>query len=50
MENSFKVVLKVGCLQIGLWLGLSSSYSVELLVGVGFDWLLIDGEYVLNNV
>lgn len=25
-------------------------YSVEVVVGVGFDWLLIDGEYVLNMV
>ena len=36
--------------QIGLWLGLCSSYSAELLAGAGFDWLLIDGEHAPNNV
>ena len=40
MENSFKAALKAGRPQIGLWLGLSSSYSAELLAGAGFDWLL----------
>ena len=45
MENSFKAALKAGRPQIGLWLGLSSSYSAELLAGAGFDWLLIDGEH-----
>ncbi len=32
MENSFKAALKAGRPQIGLWLGLSSSYSAELLL------------------
>ncbi|WP_252656856.1 aldolase/citrate lyase family protein, partial [Shigella sonnei] len=50
MENSFKAALKAGRPQIGLWLGLSSSYSAELLAGAGFDWLLIDGEHTPNNV
>ncbi len=50
MENSFKAALKAGRPQIGLWLGLSSSYSAELLAGAGFDWLLIDGEHAPNNV
>ena len=50
MENSFKAALKAGRPQIGLWLGLSSSYSAELLAGPGFDWLLIDGEHAPNNV
>ena len=50
MKNSFKDALKAGQPQIGLWLGLSSSYSAELLAGAGFDWLLIDGEHAPNNV
>ncbi len=50
MENSFKAALKAGRPQIGLWLGLSSSYSAELLAGAGFDWLSIDGEHAPNNV
>lgn len=50
MQNSFKAALKAQRPQIGLWLGLSSSYSAELLAGAGFDWLLIDGEHAPNNV
>ncbi len=32
MHNAFKDALKAGRPQIGLWLGLTSSYSAELLV------------------
>ncbi|STQ14405.1 2,4-dihydroxyhept-2-ene-1,7-dioic acid aldolase [Enterobacter cloacae] len=45
MQNAFKTALKAGKPQIGLWLGLTSSYSAELLSGAGFDWLLIDAEH-----
>lgn len=48
--NEFKQALKERRPQIGLWLGLCSSYSAELLAGAGFDWLLIDGEHAPNNV
>ena len=50
MENRFKAALSAGKPQIGLWLGLTSSYSAELLAGAGFDWLLIDAEHAPNNV
>ena len=50
LENTFKKALKNGQTQIGLWLGLCSPYSTELLAGAGFDWLLIDGEHAPNNV
>lgn len=50
MNNTFKAALKAGRPQIGLWLGLCSSYSAELLAVCGFDWLLIDGEHAPNNV
>ncbi|EPL9570675.1 4-hydroxy-2-oxoheptanedioate aldolase [Providencia rettgeri] len=50
LENKFKKALKNGQPQIGLWLGLCSPYSAELLAGAGFDWLLIDGEHAPNNV
>ena len=50
MKNRFKEAIQAGRPQIGLWLGLSSSYSAELLAGAGFDWLLIDGEHAPNNV
>ncbi|MFB9998809.1 4-hydroxy-2-oxo-heptane-1,7-dioate aldolase [Providencia rustigianii] len=50
LENKFKKALKSGKPQIGLWLGLCSPYSAELVAGAGFDWLLIDGEHAPNNV
>ncbi|ASL85704.1 MULTISPECIES: 4-hydroxy-2-oxoheptanedioate aldolase [Serratia] len=50
LTNHFKRALQEKCPQIGLWLGLCSSYSAELLAGAGFDWLLIDGEHAPNNV
>lgn len=50
MNNAFKDAIKAGRPQIGLWLGLTSSYSAELLAGAGFDWLLIDGEHAPNSV
>ncbi|CAQ83017.1 MULTISPECIES: 4-hydroxy-2-oxoheptanedioate aldolase [Photorhabdus] len=50
LTNKFKQALKAGRPQIGLWLGLCSSYSAELVAGAGFDWLLIDGEHAPNNV
>ena len=43
--NSFKRALKAGKPQIGLWSTLSSSYTVEVVAGAGFDWLLLDTEH-----
>ncbi|SFC66019.1 4-hydroxy-2-oxo-heptane-1,7-dioate aldolase [Pragia fontium] len=48
--NHFKRALAEKRPQIGLWLGLSSPYSAELLAGAGFDWLLIDGEHAPNEL
>lgn len=48
--NHFKQAIEERRPQIGLWLGLCSSYSAELLAGAGFDWLLIDGEHAPNTV
>src|SRR2546430_6218363 len=31
--------------QIGLWSSLSSNYSVEVIAGAGFDWILLDTEH-----
>lgn len=50
ITNHFKRALAQKQPQIGLWLGLCSSYSAELLAGTGFDWLLIDGEHAPNTV
>ncbi len=48
--NTFKQALAEKRPQIGLWLGLASSYSTEICAGAGFDWLLIDGEHSPNDV
>mgnify|MGYP006190748129 CR=1 FL=1 len=48
--NTFKQALEAGTPQIGLWAALASPYSTELLAGIGFDWLLIDGEHAPNDV
>ena len=48
--NTFKAALKAGQAQIGLWAGLASPYTTELLATCGFDWLLIDGEHAPNDV
>jgi 4-hydroxy-2-oxoheptanedioate aldolase len=47
--NPFKLALKAGTPQIGLWVGLASPYVAELLATTGFDWLLLDGEHAPND-
>lgn len=49
-HNTFKQALAEGRTQIGLWASLASAYSTELLAGIGYDWLLIDGEHAPNDV
>src|SRR5256885_11435433 len=44
-KNSFKRALKAGKPQIGLWSTLSSNYSVEVIAGAGYDWILLDTEH-----
>ena len=44
-RNAFKQALKAGQAQIGLWSSLSSNYTVEVIAGAGFDWLLLDMEH-----
>jgi 4-hydroxy-2-oxoheptanedioate aldolase len=44
-QNPFKRALNAGQRQIGLWSTLSSSYTVEVVAGAGFDWLLLDSEH-----
>ena len=48
--NAFKHALAAGQTQIGLWVGLADGYVTEVLAGVGFDWLLIDGEHAPNDL
>jgi 4-hydroxy-2-oxoheptanedioate aldolase len=48
--NQFKRSMKAGKAQIGLWSSLSSHYSVEVIAGSGFDWLLIVTEHSPNDL
>ncbi len=48
--NVFKNALKARKRLIGLWLGLANAYTAEVCAGVGFDWLLIDGEHAPNDL
>lgn len=48
--NFFKQALLQRRPQIGLWLGTGEPYIAEILAGVGFDWLLIDGEHAPNDL
>jgi 4-hydroxy-2-oxoheptanedioate aldolase len=43
--NPFKGALRAGKPQIGLWSTLSSNYTVEVVAGAGFDWILLDTEH-----
>ena len=44
-KNEFKKALKAGKPQIGLWSSLSSNYTVEVIAGAGFDWMVLDSEH-----
>lgn len=47
--NTFKQALAQGQAQIGLWVGLADANAAEALAGVGYDWLLLDGEHAPND-
>ena len=49
-QNPFKRALREGKNQIGLWSSLSSNYSVEVIAGAGFDWILLDMEHSPNDL
>jgi 4-hydroxy-2-oxoheptanedioate aldolase len=49
-RNVFKQALGTGAPQIGLWSSLSSNYSVEVIAGAGFDWILLDMEHSPNDL
>jgi 4-hydroxy-2-oxoheptanedioate aldolase len=48
--NRFKQALRDGQVLIGLWQGLGNAVSAELCAGLGFDWLLFDGEHGPNDL
>jgi 4-hydroxy-2-oxoheptanedioate aldolase len=49
-QNPFKRALQAGKPQIGLWSSLSSNYTVEVIAGAGFDWILLDCEHSPNDL
>jgi len=49
-QNAFKRALKAGKAQIGLWSSLSSNYTVEVIAGAGYDWVLLDCEHSPNDL
>jgi 4-hydroxy-2-oxoheptanedioate aldolase len=49
-HNRFKEGLTAGKAQIGLWSSLSSNYTVEVIAGAGFDWILLDMEHSPNDL
>jgi 4-hydroxy-2-oxoheptanedioate aldolase len=49
-QNRFKRALQAGRPQIGLWSSLSSNYTVEVIAGAGFDWILLDCEHSPNDL
>jgi len=49
-KNAFKQAIREGRPQIGLWSSLSSNYSVEVIAGAGFDWILLDTEHSPNDL
>jgi 2-keto-3-deoxy-L-rhamnonate aldolase RhmA len=46
MANRLKQILQSGKPAIGSWLGSSDPYCVEMMAGIGFDWLIIDMEHI----
>jgi 4-hydroxy-2-oxoheptanedioate aldolase len=49
-KNPFKRALREGRTQIGLWSSLSSHYTVEVIAGAGYDWILLDLEHSPNDL
>jgi 4-hydroxy-2-oxoheptanedioate aldolase len=46
MKNKLKQILASKKAAIGTWIAITDMYSVELIAGLGFDWLLIDMEHI----
>ena len=49
-KNTLKAALAAKTVQHGIWVNLVSPIAAEALAGVGFDWLLIDGEHGPNDI
>ena len=49
-SNSIKSSLQNQHIQLGLWCGLTSSYSLEIIACSGYDWLTLDMEHSPNDL
>jgi 4-hydroxy-2-oxoheptanedioate aldolase len=49
-RNAFKLALSRFERQVGLWSGLASPITAEIVAGAGFDWIVIDGEHGPNDI
>ena len=49
-HNAFKRAIRDGKPQIGLWSSIPSNYTVEVIAGAGFDWILLDTEHSPNEL
>lgn len=49
-RNAFKAALKQGQPQYGIWAGMCTPYAAEILAGLGYDWVLLDGEHAPNTI
>ncbi|GGF87386.1 2,4-dihydroxyhept-2-ene-1,7-dioic acid aldolase [Azorhizobium oxalatiphilum] len=43
--NTFRRALYAGQQQIGMWCAIPSPFTIEMLAGAGYDWLLVDTEH-----
>lgn len=48
--NAFKAALRQPQPRYGIWAGLCTPYAAEILAGLGYDWILLDGEHAPNTV
>ncbi len=48
--NTFKRRLREPAPLLGLWVALADPYPAELCAGIGYDWLLLDGEHAPNDL
>lgn len=49
-HNAFKAALAKNEPQYGIWAGFATGYASEIVAGLGYDWMLIDGEHAPNTV
>lgn len=49
-RNGFKAALAQDATHYGIWAGFATGYAAEIVAGLGYDWMLIDGEHAPNTV